>query len=81
MDPRRFLFVVRSCMAKFSENVSQDYVNWEFFHAAQANNVPRLKELLDQGVNINQQDTDTQNCALHYASMKVFFFLKFDFFF
>jgi len=43
---------------------------WEFFHAAGNNNVKRLSELLELGVDVNQIDTDTGNTALHMACTK-----------
>merc|ERR1712100_468767 len=43
---------------------------WEFFHAASNNNVKRLNELLELGVDVNQIDTDTGNSALHMACTK-----------
>merc|ERR1712137_994458 len=43
---------------------------WEFFHAAGNNNVKRLNELLELGVDVNQIDTDTGNTALHMACTK-----------
>lgn len=43
---------------------------WEFFHAAQNNNVKKLSDLIDIGVDVNQRDTDTSNSALHLAAMR-----------
>jgi len=43
---------------------------WEFFHAAQNNNVKKLSDLIDLGVDVNQRDTDTSNTALHLAAMR-----------
>ena len=43
---------------------------WEFFHAAANNNVKRLNELLEMGVDINQRDTDSGNTGLHQAASK-----------
>merc|ERR1712137_741412 len=43
---------------------------WELFHAAGNNNVKKLTELLNLGVDINQRDTGTGNTALHQAAMK-----------
>ena len=34
-------------------------LSWELFHAAQVNDVPRIKELLDRGADVNQRDYDT----------------------
>merc|ERR1712137_276032 len=51
-------------------NANAETYTWEFFHAAANNNVKRLNELLELGVDVNQIDTDTGNTALHMACTK-----------
>merc|ERR1712137_801016 len=52
------------------DNANAETYTWEFFHAAANNNVKRLNELLELGVDVNQIDTDTGNTALHMACTK-----------
>ena len=52
------------------KDTNAETYTWEFFHAAGNNNVKRLNELLELGVDVNQIDTDTGNTALHMACTK-----------
>lgn len=40
---------------------------YEIFESAKVNNLKRVKELLDAGVDVNLVDYDNGNTPLHYA--------------
>jgi len=45
-------------------------LSWELFYAASVNDVPRIKELLDRGADINQRDHDTEATPIIVAAAK-----------
>lgn len=44
--------------------------DWEIFLAAEQNNLKKVKELLDKGLDPNIRDTDRGSTPLHWASTK-----------
>lgn len=57
-------------------------VQYEIFEASKANNLKRVQELLDVGIDVNLIDYDNRSTPLHYAASngcKIIFFFKQNF--